>query len=55
MDKKDQLFVEVIKQYNSGSESGFLTKSAATAAKLNEKYIGIKRSGIKKVGGASLA
>jgi hypothetical protein len=55
LEDEDKLFISAVIQFNSGSESGLLSKSAETAAKLEGKYIKEKRAGIKRVGKASLA
>jgi hypothetical protein len=49
------MFIDAVKLFNDGKHSGLFTKSSRVATKLEEKYIGIKRAGIKKLGRASLA
>jgi hypothetical protein len=55
LEKEDKTLIEAVKEFNSGRHNGFESESGKVARKLNEKYIGIKRANIKKLGRASLA
>jgi hypothetical protein len=54
MKEGDEGFIRAVNLYNSGKRYGLLSESAKAAAKLEEKYIKIRRAGIKRVGKASL-